>query len=76
LTLFSKQACTTLRVPMTVAWYTQRGHKLRFLKGGKAQFVTVGIIELFKTPPRRRQCRAVKDDFLTLECGGQFIFFL
>jgi hypothetical protein len=24
--------------------YTQGGHKLRFFKGGKAQFVTVGII--------------------------------
>jgi hypothetical protein len=24
--------------------YTQSGHKLRFFKGGKAQFVTVGII--------------------------------
>jgi hypothetical protein len=24
--------------------YTQCGHKLRFFKGGKAQFVTVGII--------------------------------
>jgi hypothetical protein len=26
------------------ASYTQRGHKLRFFKSGKAQFVTVGII--------------------------------
>ncbi len=25
-------------------FYTQRGHKLRFFKGGKPQFVTVGII--------------------------------
>ena len=24
--------------------YTQSGHKLRFFKSGKAQFVTVGII--------------------------------
>jgi hypothetical protein len=27
--------------------YTALGHKLRFFKGGKAQFVTVGIISGF-----------------------------
>jgi hypothetical protein len=27
-----------------VGMYTQRGHKLRFFKGGKPQFMTVGII--------------------------------
>jgi hypothetical protein len=35
------QAAAVLR---TRQRYTQRGHKLRLSKAGKAQFVTVGII--------------------------------
>ena len=40
--------CLTKKLPNgKMLYYTQGGHKLRFFKGGRAQFVTVGIINTY-----------------------------
>ncbi len=41
-----------------ITLYTQGGHKLRFFKGGKAQFVTVGIIYW----GRRQLCQPTSEE--------------